>query len=71
MTMAKVSSKKTCYTYGHGPLINLLHLSETQTGKGYDTAAECDAQFSVGKYSNVTKRHACVPLEGHCEHFKK
>ena len=25
MTMTKMSSKKTCYTYGHGPLINLLH----------------------------------------------
>ena len=24
MTMTKISSKKTCYTYGHGPLINLL-----------------------------------------------
>ena len=25
MTMTKISSKKTCYTYGHGPLINLFH----------------------------------------------
>ena len=24
MTMTKISSKRTCYTYGHGPLINLL-----------------------------------------------
>ena len=24
MTMTKISSKKTCYTYGHGPLINLF-----------------------------------------------
>ena len=23
MTMTKISSKKTCYTYGHDPLINL------------------------------------------------
>ena len=28
-TMTKISSKKTCYTYGHGPLINLLQYCRT------------------------------------------
>ena len=26
MTMTKISSKRTCYTYGHGPLTNLLQV---------------------------------------------
>ena len=25
MTMTKIVSKRTCYPYGHGPLINLFH----------------------------------------------
>ena len=29
MTMTKISSKKTCYTYGHGPLINPFQKSKT------------------------------------------
>ena len=34
MTMTKISSKKTCYTYGHGPLISLLQKSDRSVRKG-------------------------------------
>ena len=30
MTMTKISSKRTCYTYGHGPLINLLQSCQSE-----------------------------------------
>ena len=51
MTMTKISSKKTCYTHGRGPLINLLQNRDSLFGPhpSREVFESCNPKISLAK----------------------